>query len=312
MPKLLVLLISLILVQGITANNTCRDQCISGCYFNNRVNECLSCPEGCDKCSDSDTCTACSSGYYMNEGGNCVRCKVNGCAKCNSHYECETCMSGYFRVNSSSCQYCGYLCDTCASPTTCATCRNDTYYGTYFSTKDKTCQYCPDGCVACDSSGNCKKCRDGYVLNGKKKCVTCSSIDSACKSCDATQTTCTECNSGYYLFNNKCLECSAGCNKCVDDATCLECAEGHFVNTNRGCTRCITDCKTCKDENRCLECNDGFEYLEDKHECSPCTNSCIGNLPIEIAICEFPAPPPVLLAPEIVTYQLDASEVSAK
>ena len=275
--KVLILLVAACLACSITAQNTCMSQCGSGCYVDYASQRCRSCPAGCANCTNPDTCDICATGYYLNEERNCVPCNVSGCATCNAQGVCATCQSGYFLKNSSSCVYCGYLCEECESETKCKKCRNDEYmyYGVYRSTRLGTCNYCPDGCKTCVSSGFCTSCKTGYTLSDFQ-CITCSTIDSDCRTCDETVTQCTSCGPGRYLLNNACLECSSGCETCMDDSTCQKCMEGYFLNANGGCTPCMSGCRECRSPFTCDKCYDGSEYDAQKGRCVSCELDCYG------------------------------------
>ena len=93
----------------------------------------------------------------------------------------------------------------------CTTCDD----GYYLSENNETCHSCPYGCSSCASSDSCTACNYDYILRGSK-CLSCSSIDPECSTCDESLTTCTKCSDKSYLFNNTCLGCSGGCNACLD------------------------------------------------------------------------------------------------
>ena len=55
---------------------------------------CVTCPENCNICSDTHTCTSCSSGFYLNAEV-CSACTMN-CDKCTDADTCQSCNDGYF------------------------------------------------------------------------------------------------------------------------------------------------------------------------------------------------------------------------
>ena len=273
--NIFVLFIVACLACNIVAQNTCLNQCGAGCFVDTPSQRCRSCPNGCSSCTNPDTCDACAPGYYLNDQKNCVYCNVTGCANCTKQGVCAACQSGYFLANSSSCVYCGYLCEECASEKKCRKCRTDLEQSIYLSARTGACNYCPDGCKTCKSSGMCTSCKSGYTLSGFQ-CITCSTIDLDCRTCDETITQCTSCGPGRYLLNNVCLECSSGCDTCTDDSKCEKCMEGYFVNANGGCTPCMASCKECKDSFTCDKCHEGTEYDSEKSRCVPCNFDCYG------------------------------------
>ena len=54
---------------------------------------------------------------------------------------------------------------------------------------------CPSECKICDNQTSCKSCQDGFFLN-QDKCLQCLN---ACKTCNGpTSNDCESCNSGYF------------------------------------------------------------------------------------------------------------------
>ena len=172
MTKILIFLVAACLANGIAAQNTCLNECGSGCFIDTASQRCRSCPTACASCRDPDTCLACTTGYFLNEEKNCVSCNVTSCANCTSQGVCTACQSGYFLANSTTCVYCGYLCDVCASETKCKKCKTGTDTGIYRSRRLKTCHNCPSECKTCKASGFCTSCKSGYTLSDYQ-CVSC-------------------------------------------------------------------------------------------------------------------------------------------
>lgn len=74
------------------ANASCSDgnfHCKAG-YFKKTEKTCAACKEGCDACSDQNSCTSCKNGYYLSEGV-CTICPKNGyCAGGAQSFVCNT------------------------------------------------------------------------------------------------------------------------------------------------------------------------------------------------------------------------------
>ena len=274
MNKLLVLYVFSCFIYGIVTQNTCLDQCGTKCFVDASAQRCRSCPARCDKCNDADSCITCASGYYLNKKKNCVTCDVAYCATCNKQRMCTQCERGYYLANSSSCVYCGYRCGICKSETSCKTCRSDFSSALYISAITGECNYCPDGCQKCKNPKVCTSCKSGFILKNSQ-CISCSTIDPNCASCDETTTHCTSCPAGFYLLKNKCWKCSAGCEKCTDETTCRKCYNGYFMNANHGCNRCISGCFACQNATTCSQCAFGYTFDSDKGKCTACETDCI-------------------------------------
>ncbi|KAL4435521.1 hypothetical protein ABPG74_020297 [Tetrahymena malaccensis] len=111
-----------------------------------------------------------------------------------------------------------------------------------------------------------------------------------CQQCTAsgTQTSCLDCNSGYYLSSGECLQCNPMCLTCSDSKTCINCkpVQGltlnssnqcvcqdyfYFDSTNIICKPCLTaTCLTCKaNSNQCLSCQKPLALLG-----TECVDSC--------------------------------------
>ncbi|EAR83196.2 REJ domain protein (macronuclear) [Tetrahymena thermophila SB210] len=89
-------------------------------------------------------------------------------------------------------------------------------FSTYLKEIFLAVEYCPDNCSSCSSSG------------------------------------CLQCNSGYYLDNQQCLQCSLSCQTCNNPSNCLTCSS----NTKQLDQQNQCDCKNPKDQrNNYVECS---------------------------------------------------------
>ncbi|KAL4497778.1 hypothetical protein ABPG72_000533 [Tetrahymena utriculariae] len=141
-------------------NNQCVVTCQKG-YFNGPNYTCYPCIQGCDECSDG-----------------------NSCKTCNSKYQTFTIKNTQVCINSSSCFS---PCSTCSgtfSPTTCASCNKNFYFlgtncvaqcnlGYYANQANQKCEQCPNNCLACSDSSTCTACSSKYFLSQKSCVFTC-------------------------------------------------------------------------------------------------------------------------------------------
>lgn len=178
-----------------------------------KVSECVTCPQGCRKCSSFNSkiiCDACqeynNESYFMNDKKECQRCVV-GCKYCSgpSISQCSFPSNGYF-----------------------------------FNNSNKQLEKCPQGCNSCNQNQQCNSCLRGYkeqkVTTDKNetftKCVKCQ--DPNCAFCQDEQEykilkeeRCLACDLGYGKVGvNKCENCPLCCPYCgLDNKMCQICAE---------------------------------------------------------------------------------------
>ena len=167
-------------------------------------------------------CTNCITGYYI-VGTSCTLCSVTmpGCSICSDSTTCQTCSSGYY-LNANKCFIC--------------------------SSARPNCQLCHYNTMT--SSVDCLDCNDGLFLNGGTlQCETCT--DTACLSC-SDATTCTRCQTGFYLSSGDCLKCSdlfQACRLCNATA-CGQCGSGFYLNSSNRCQACsLSGCEICSQIN---------------------------------------------------------------
>ena len=84
----------------------------------------------------------------------------------------------------------------------------------------------------------------------------CSNKITNCSICIGT--ICVKCMDGYYLEENICKACSAGCGKCKNGSICSECNDGYYI-TNNTCSKCDDNCISCSSEIGCISCADGYK-----------------------------------------------------
>lgn len=79
----------------------------------------------------------------------------------------------------------------------------------------------------------------------------------------------TECASGTYLSNGKCVACGTGIKTCTSTAAsvCLDGYYGATVNSVYTCTVCTTGAKTCTEAKVHSTCNEGYAIISPSTTC---------------------------------------------
>jgi hypothetical protein len=85
---------------------------------------------------------------------------------------------------------------------------------------------------------------DGYFDDGMNNSMT-QPCDPICITCSGSPTYCSSCpNDTYYLLNGNCNLCNStltGCITCNDVTTCTSCESAYFL-TNQTCGSCLYSC----------------------------------------------------------------------
>ncbi|ELP90201.1 glutamine/asparagine-rich protein pqn-25, putative [Entamoeba invadens IP1] len=227
---------------------------------------------------DSNGCTSCAKGYGLNNK-NCTKCEKALCTSCYSDYsQCDECADGYTTVNG-QCMKCEVNgCKKCVSenPYKCYECNSDNGYKLIEDTKQ--CYKCPDHCTECSDMINsvhiCSECETGYAVFDMK----CAACGEGCMTCSGVaQEQCSLCKYGYHLdgVNKKCYKCAENCLSCQAESTdvCEMCAQGYAIDNGK-CRKCDSNCISCdsSDYSKCLTCKDGYVLVSD--ECQTCDESC--------------------------------------
>ncbi len=283
----------------------CADHC-SSCNQENGV--CSGCDSGYKLVSNKCIPIACSPGNYFN-GSACSSCPAGQYSAGGSVTSCTACPAGTYASGTGNAS-----CNTCSA-------------GTYSAAGAAVCTNCPTGCTACTGANACTACASGYhikngVCVGNCADVTCASGanpvsgDKNCccvagniANCAAQNgTTCTKCNSGYYLSGNSCVSCPSnatctgtalftcnsgyyksgnGCVSCPANSTCTSstsftCNSGYYKNGSvcSSCSSAIEGCSACTSATNCTACSGTFYHLSNGaciHDCdywSIAYNSC--------------------------------------
>lgn len=124
----------------------CSLGCIHGYYKTGE--DCIQCPETCDRCSDPTNCTGCADGYH---GSYCQLLCPDGCLNQACHQEfgycSEGCSDGFYQ-DGTDCTKCPEKCMTCDDANTCTECKTG-YWGPRCEAN------CPSTCNKCTQDGVC-------------------------------------------------------------------------------------------------------------------------------------------------------------
>lgn len=224
-------------------------------------------------CANSTFCLICQSGYSANNSGICLPC-ISSCRVCSGVAQgtCFECGLGFYLNSQSTCSVCSSNCTSCSSSSVCLTCATG-----YYLTRSSTCvAQCQSNCASCSSNSPtfCQSCLVGYSLNSASgNCV-------AVTNC-STSNPCIACPSQYTLFNNTCIKCASGCNRCLPNSPniCTVCSSGYTLNYNNNtCMACSSNCATCSYSSNCLTCSSGYviavSTVSISGQCVPCASPC--------------------------------------
>ena len=280
--------------------------CVKECpeHHYSEDNKCYPCMNGCDKCSDGNTCETCSPEQpfmVKDDNGKTTQC-LSGCLDQYTHEE-----------GSQVCIKCDEKCDGCnGAADECVKCAS-THLPLYDSEETKILQDCMTGCVdgqyktddacyPCDSScktcasiETCDTCKNtNEFINKEGKCEAC---DVKCATCSRISTTCLTCASGYktihdetsgtiecvdscypgfYEDGDECKLCDENCQTCLISATqCTSCAKGKILIENK-CNDCNEKCAECEESvEKCKVCADGYkEVIDHSSVLVDCASKC--------------------------------------
>ena len=215
--------------------------CKKGYYLKN--GECITCPANAT--CDGGTTISCKKGYYLANSKACKACPAN--ATCNGGTASFTCNTSYRKSDSTCVANCsgvscksGYRAESTDKGCCCvANCSGVSCKSGYTPAATSTgCCCTATAPVSCNTgyrlSGstcvpNCSgvSCKDGYETQSSS--TGCCCVAKAISNC-ATQsgTSCTKCNSGYYLSGGKCVSCPANAT-CVGTGT-ISCKTGYTLS----------------------------------------------------------------------------------
>jgi hypothetical protein len=207
---------------GIISGNQCQ-ACATNQFWTDGPSTCHACPPDCKVCLSDLVCTECEPGHHLHPNNLCAVCQIN---------------NGYFiDENDHRCKPCETLdCIQCSSATTCLACESP---ANLLATGE---------CLDCSGLGQ-------YFASISR---TCSDVEH----CANFDVTCQQCEPGYSLIANLCLECPAGCAACSSLTQCTQCDSAGLLLRYR--LDGAVDCDPCTDAG----------YLVVNGECRPCSAPC--------------------------------------
>jgi hypothetical protein len=137
----------------------------------------------------------------------------------------------------------------------------------------------PSQCTAftpnADTCDNCGT--TAFLSTDKKRCITFPTGIAFCNQYSSA-TTCSLCNSGYYLSNNACLLSTVvtNCLSYSANFTCSGCLPGFFLFNSTTCqTSVATNCLTASSTTTCTTCVPTLGLLKDANNVTSCINNLV-------------------------------------
>ncbi|ELP85751.1 hypothetical protein EIN_281120 [Entamoeba invadens IP1] len=138
------------------------------------------------------------------------------------------------------------------------------------------------GCTNRISENHCVECDPSHHLELQPNDATgipslvCVANQDVANCAEMENGACIRCNIKYYLHNNECIGCVAGCNYC-NDQVCYQCGTDEtngtqlYLSTDE--TRCI-DCTQQANDEECGRCDAGKYFNIETKNCQPCKDDC--------------------------------------
>ncbi|KAL4485052.1 hypothetical protein ABPG72_014572 [Tetrahymena utriculariae] len=220
--------------------------CALGYYLDSTSQQCLTCGDFCQKCSDIYTCQQCQRDYFLSNYA-CVRCQAGGIPNCCQQDKintCKICKQSFYQQNN-RCVQCISNCLECSSANTCDNCKQGFFYDFNNQQCIQNPDFCQQACTTINQSPN------------QLKCVNCIGDQQG--------------NNVYYPDNlGKCQKCALqNCRICSNQNQCQECLKGFTLMTYsinqiqyKQCFSCQTNCSRCQMAGSikvCYECKDGSQ-----------------------------------------------------
>lgn len=175
--------------------------------------------------SDKDLCTACETGKYWLSNHICEPYTVMNCKTPDPNKDkCNECMEGPYFLGSDN---------LCHASTIVANCTK------YNKVKDE-----------------CIECEERHYLHSKSECRKNPSGIYKCKHY-SSNSTCSRCELGYYVFNNYCERSTLLIDNCfnyIEDGKCGECLPDYTLKDNSCFKHIEASCKTWEDSENCASC----------------------------------------------------------
>lgn len=271
---------------------------------------CVECNDQCATCKEKATCTACAQGYAYNQVT--YQCEIRTCGDgvVDAGEQCDDGNQISGDGCSSTCTvevgwYCNFAGGACysicgdnvrASNEQCddgnnangdGCSYNCTVEDTYFCTQDpaktgpfadatykEICTQCDPKCKVCATVNTCTQCQTGKFLYNGTCQDDCSQSglykDTATLTCKTCPNLCAECTNA-----TTCTSCTGSAalynNKCY--ATCPSGKYNGFDSGVRKCLDCPANCVTCASDSSCYTCESGY-FLNSTGSCSACNETC--------------------------------------
>ncbi|KAL4486625.1 hypothetical protein ABPG73_003929, partial [Tetrahymena malaccensis] len=252
--------------------NIIANTCISSCQITNPQNNqlCLDCSSGQYFLQDKQICQSKKPAGYIcsqiNSFYTCQNCKIDNCQECqdvgSSQFNCVQCLSQYYlyknqcsikQPDNTNCND-KFICSAC-NDTNCLKCILN-------SSNDQQCLDCPSGQYFLQDKQTCQSEKPaGYIcsqINNPPNNAYCDWVNLKCQQCDDINCLicsdpniypqqCSQCQSNYILYNNKCYAKDNPPNNAYCDWVNLKCQQCDDIN-----------CLICSDPNiypqKCLKC----------------------------------------------------------
>ena len=260
----------------------CVNTCPIGWYADPTTNKCIHCYQASSSSSTYQNCYTCTGGTYTD----CTAC-LSGTFLYQDDQTClSNCPNGWWGdLPSLTCKICYQYTATNPTVFTCATCNGGNYYNCqtcnspyFLDSITNTCvQTCPAGYWGASSSNTCQL------------CYSTGSSTAACKTCSGgSNTQCTSCNRGTYLYtsgtSNTCITACPGgwyadslsltCKPCFQSSTPIStpntCATCNGPNSNQ-CITCLSTAYWDPLTSSCINpCSAGYYADTSTHKCKQC------------------------------------------
>ncbi|KAL7719911.1 Serine-threonine protein kinase [Entamoeba marina] len=238
--------------------------------------ECQLCSERCKLCEFYDNwCVACNEPYALvaNETATEIysamtndfdktiyscQTKPDTCLTFVMGY-CTECKENHFLSNI-SCVECDESCSSCVTQTYCNSCNEEL-------DDDENAIYWRPPSISSLSALNKGYC---FLVN-----ESLSDSDYRLDMCEVAITVdgCSKCLTGFYMYDNYCVECPTNCAECKmndneTDVICSSCSNNMYLENNV-CQSCdnIENCEVCNSAG-CETCVEGYSVSSDRRSCS--------------------------------------------
>ena len=242
-------------------------------------NTCVSLPQSCAQVNRQGVCLSCVNGYTLSSNGLCTL-SVPNCANYDAgNNRCSQCRSGFYLNPNFLCSANPSFCTTSLQNGQCLSC----FPG--YVLQNGLCFVSQNLCqVYNPSTGLCSACVNFAVLsNNACQCGpksypsdrTCVPFPEGCSQYAVQSGACTECEAGYSLALNRCVQnqvpencveydpASFLCNRCSgglvvssDRKSCISCPVGYVPSAGNTCQ--IPGCLSYNSANQCLSCEQLF------------------------------------------------------